>query len=137
MVELLVKFIGKYLTKPLCVLILVLSVSVAMFIQHRRVYNLNQELFDTKLSLELQKRFYDDLSNNYIEIVAKQEEAINQYKIDLEKYVRKVSEKERELRTNMSEKQKEVIIEVYKNSTSENQLNLVTNILREFSSESN
>lgn len=94
---------------------------------------LTSELATTSNRLTTVIDIYNDEMQKSKEIIDSQNKAISEYKFNLDKYTKIVIQKERELSDIEITKQQELIKELSIDSSADNQLKLMTNMLKEFS----
>ena len=94
---------------------------------------LTSELATTSNRLTTVIDIYNAEMQKSKEIIDSQNKAISEYKFNLDKYTKIVIQKERELSDIEITKQQELIKELSIDSSADNQLKLMTNMLKEFS----
>lgn len=132
-----INFIMPYISKYILP-ILVVACTVLGFIvwkQNLTITELTKELITVETQAQADLALYNSeraLSKSTIE---RQNADIEQYKFDLADYERVVSKKEKELQQIRFTKQEQVNKKIAKDPSANNQLKIVTDILKDFSNE--
>lgn len=105
--------------------------------QSNKLSNLNEQLAVVEYRLSSMQAIYIDEITKAKDIINKQNTSIKQISIDKEYYESKVKQKEKELRQYSDNKKNTIIKNLEQDSSTENQLNMVTQILKDFSNENN
>lgn len=105
--------------------------------QSNKLSNLNEQLAVVEYRLSSMQAVYTDEITKAKDIINKQNTSIKQISIDKEYYESKVKQKEKELRQYSDNKKNTIIKNLEQDSSTENQLNMVTQILKDFSNENN
>lgn len=105
--------------------------------QSNKLSNLNEQLVVVEYRLSSIQAIYTDEITKAKDIINKQNTSIKQISIDKEYYESKVKQKEKELRQYSDNKKNTIIKNLEQDSSTENQLNMITQILKDFSNENN
>ena len=134
-----VSFIMPYVTKY--VLPVISTICIILFLTVGILYSdnkdLHKELGEVKAISEQNKLLYERERLTAKETIRQQNQQIADFKLDVEKYTRTVSEKEKELQAARFTQQEQINKELRQDSTPTNQLKIMTRVMKDFANETN
>ena len=128
-------YISKYLTPVLVVACIVLGFIV--WNQDSTITDLNKKLVAVETKAKLDLALYNSERALAKSTIDKQNSDIEKYKFDLAAYERTVNQKEKELQAARFKLQEQVNNELAQDSSAENQLKIMTRVMKDFSDENN
>ena len=128
-------YISKYILPVLVVACIVLG--FITWTQNTAITDLNKKLVAVETKAELDLALYNSERALAKQTITKQNTDIEQYKIDIAAYERTVTQKEKELQTTRFKLQEQINKELAQDSSAENQLKIMTRVMKDFSNESN
>ena len=99
--------------------------------------DLHKELGEVKAISEQNNLLYERERLTAKETIRQQNQQIADFKLDVEKYTRTVSEKEKELQAARFTQQEQINKELRQDSTPTNQLKIMTRVMKDFANETN
>ena len=134
-----VSFIMPYITKY--VLPVISTICIILFLTVGILYSdnkdLHKELGEVKAINEQNNSLYERERLTAKETIRQQNQQIADFKLDVEKYTRTVSEKEKELQAARFTQQEQINKELRQDSTPTNQLKIMTRVMKDFANETN
>lgn len=134
-----VSFIMPYITKY--ALPVISAICVILFLTVGYLYsdnkNLHKELGEVKAASEQNNLLYERERKTARETIRQQNQQIADFKLDVERYSRTVSEKEKELQAARFTQQEQINKELRQDSTPTNQLKIMTRVMKDFANETN
>ena len=134
-----VSFIMPYITKY--VLPVISTICIILFLTVGILYSdnkdLHKELGEVKAISEQNNLLYERERLTAKETIRQQNQQIADFKLDVEKYTRTVSEKEKELQAARFTQQEQINKELRQDSTPTNQLKIMTRVMKDFANETN
>ena len=134
-----VSFIMPYITKY--VLPVISTICIILFLTVGILYSdnkdLHKELGEVKTISEQNNLLYERERLIAKETIRQQNQQIADFKLDVEKYTRTVSEKEKELQAARFTQQEQINKELRQDSTPTNQLKIMTRVMKDFANETN
>lgn len=134
-----VSFIMPYITKY--VLPVISTICIILFLTVGILYSdnkdLHKELGEVKAISEQNNLLYERERLTAKETIRQQNQQIVDFKLDVEKYTRTVSEKEKELQAARFTQQEQINKELRQDSTPTNQLKIMTRVMKDFANETN
>ena len=134
-----VSFIMPYITKY--ALPVISAICVILFLTVGYLYSdnkdLHKELGEVKAISEQNNLLYERERLIAKETIRQQNQQIADFKLDVEKYTRTVSEKEKELQAARFTQQEQINKELSQDSTPTNQLKIMTRVMKDFANETN
>lgn len=134
-----VSFIMPYITKY--ALPVVSTICVILFLTVEYLYSdnkdLHKELGEVKAISEQNNLLYERERLTAKETIRQQNQQIADFKLDVERYSRTVSEKEKELQAARFIQQEQINKELRQDSTPTNQLKIMTRVMKDFANETN
>ena len=134
-----VSFIMPYITKY--VLPVISAICIILFLTVGILYSdnkdLHKELGEVKAINEQNNSLYERERLTAKETIRQQNQQIADFKLDVEKYTRTVSEKEKELQAARFTQQEQINKELRQDSTPTNQLKIMTRVMKDFANETN
>ena len=103
--------------------------------QSNKIDSLNKDLIICEEGRKRDKIFYDSELDKAYTVINTQNESIKQFKVDEKDYQVRIKKKDEELLAKDSTKQQNIAVELHKDSSSDNQLRMIREILKEFSDE--
>lgn len=107
-------------------LVVILTIFGVFKHQSNKIESLEQELIENRLTYEVEL-------NKAHETIDMQNKAINEFKLDRDYYEKTIVEKDKELLATKLITENNIKEELNKDSSTDNQLRIINNILREFS----
>ena len=134
-----VSFIMPYITKY--ALPVISAICIILFLTVGYLYSdnkdLHKELGEVKAISEQNNLLYERERLTAKETIRQQNQQIIDFKLDVEKYTRTVSEKEKELQAARFTQQEQINKELRQDSTPTNQLKIMTRVMKDFANETN
>ena len=134
-----VSFIMPYITKY--ALPVISAICVILFLTVGYLYSdnkdLHKELGEVKAISEQNNLLYERERLTAKETIRQQNQQIADFKLDIERYNRTVSEKEKELQAARFTQQEQINKELRQDSTPTNQLKIMTRVMKDFANETN
>ena len=134
-----VSFIMPYITKY--ALPVISAICVILFLTVGYLYSdnkdLHKELGEIKAISEQNNLLYERERLTAKETIRQQNQQIADFKLDIERYNRTVSEKEKELQAARFTQQEQINKELRQDSTPTNQLKIMTRVMKDFANETN
>lgn len=134
-----VSFIMPYITKY--ALPVISAICVILFLTVGYLYSdnkdLHKELGEVKAISEQNNLLYERERLTAKETIRQQNQQIADFKLDIERYNRTVSEKEKELQAARFTQQEQINKELSVDSTPTNQLKIMTRVMKDFANETN
>lgn len=128
-----------YITKY--ALPVVSTICVILFLTVEYLYSdnkdLHKELGEVKAISEQNNLLYERERLTAKETIRQQNQQIADFKLDVERYSRTVSEKEKELQAARFIQQEQINKELRQDSTPTNQLKIMTRVMKDFANETN
>jgi len=104
-----------------------------MWYQGKIIESLRAEVVKVRTETTLKLQFYEMEIENAHNAINRQNQAIHSLRFEKDVYEQRVTQAKEELQQNWFNNQKEIIIEIQRDSTAENQLQLIETILRRYS----
>lgn len=128
-------YITKYVLPVLSAIILVLVLTVGYL--HSENKDLNKELGEVKATSEQNDLLYERERLTAKETIRQQNQKIAEYKLDVARYTETINQKTLELQATRFTQQEQINKELSQDSSAENQLKIMTRVLKDFSNENN
>ena len=128
-------YISKYILPVLVVTCIVLGLVV--WNQDSTITDLNKKLVTVETKAKLDLALYNSERALAKSTIDKQNSDIEKYKFDLTAYERTVNQKEKELQAARFKLQEQINNELAQDSSAENQLKIMTRVMKDFSDENN
>lgn len=128
-------YITKYALPILSTICLLLLLTVGILYSENK--GLIKEVADVKAISEQNDSLYERERLTAKETIRQQNQQIADFKLDVEKYTRTVSEKEKELQAARFTQQEQINKELRQDSTPTNQLKIMTRVMKDFANETN
>lgn len=116
----------------LIVTILVLGLLGVSLYQKNTIKTLNEELITLKADYKWKVAIYEDEINKSKFMIENLNNAVSEFMLSKDRYELEINEKEKEILINKIKKQEDIQKELDLDSSSDNQLKLITVILEEF-----
>ena len=130
-----IPYITKYALPILSTICLLLLLTVGILYSENK--GLVKEVADVKAVSEQNDSLYERERLTAKETIRQQNQQIVDFKLDVEKYTRTVSEKEKELQAARFTQQEQINKELRQDSTPTNQLKIMTRVMKDFANETN
>lgn len=128
-------YISKYILPVLVIACIVLGLIV--YNQNTTITDLNTKLVAVETKAKLDLALYNSERALAKSTIDRQNSDINKYKLDLAAYERTVTQKEKELQAARFKLQEQINKELAQDSFAENQLKIMTRVMKDFSNENN
>lgn len=134
-----ISFIQKHGLKSTLAALVILCIILSLIVENRGsvITDLNNRIIALEAKANLDLALYQSQYNQAKATIEKQNTAIEQYEINLITYQQTVSNKEKELQAARYTLQEQVNKKLVKDSSAENQIKIMTSILKDFSDEAN
>ena len=128
-------YITKYALPVISAICVILFLTVGYLYSDNK--NLHKELGEVKAISEQNNLLYERERLTAKETIRQQNQQIADFKLDIERYNRTVSEKEKELQAARFTQQEQINKELRQDSTPTNQLKIMTRVMKDFANETN
>ena len=128
-------YITKYALPVISAICVILFLTVGYLYSDNK--DLHKELGEVKAISEQNNLLYERERLTAKETIRQQNQQIIDFKLDVEKYTRTVSEKEKELQAARFTQQEQINKELRQDSTPTNQLKIMTRVMKDFANETN
>ena len=134
-VSFIMPYITKYALPVISTICIILFLTVGILYSDNK--DLHKKLGEVKAISEQNNLLYERERLTAKETIRQQNQQIADFKLDVEKYTRTVSEKEKELQTARFTQQEQINKELRQDSTPTNQLKIMTRVMKDFANETN
>ena len=134
-VSFIMPYITKYVLPVISTICIILLLTVGILYSDNK--DLHKELGEVKAISEQNNLLYERERLTAKETIRQQNQQIVDFKLDVEKYTRTVSEKEKELQAARFTQQEQINKELRQDSTPTNQLKIMTRVMKDFANETN
>ena len=128
-------YITKYMLPVISAICVILFLTVGYLYSDNK--DLHKELGEIKAISEQNNLLYERERLTAKETIRQQNQQIADFKLDIERYNRTVSEKEKELQAARFTQQEQINKELRQDSTPTNQLKIMTRVMKDFANETN
>ena len=128
-------YITKYALPVISAICVILFLTVGYLYSDNK--DLHKELGEVKAISEQNNLLYERERLTAKETIRQQNQQIADFKLDIERYNRTVSEKEKELQAARFTQQEQINKELRQDSTPTNQLKIMTRTMKDFANETN
>lgn len=128
-------YITKYALPVISAICVILFLTVGYLYSDNK--DLHKELGEVKAISEQNNLLYERERLTAKETIRQQNQQIADFKLDIERYNRTVSEKEKELQAARFTQQEQINKELRQDSTPTNQLKIMTRVMKDFANETN
>lgn len=128
-------YITKYALPVISAICVILFLTVGYLYSDNK--DLHKELGEIKAISEQNNLLYERERLTAKETIRQQNQQIADFKLDIERYNRTVSEKEKELQAARFTQQEQINKELRQDSTPTNQLKIMTRVMKDFANETN
>ena len=128
-------YITKYVLPVISAICVILFLTVGYLYSDNK--DLHKELGEVKTISEQNNLLYERERLTAKETIRQQNQQIADFKLDIERYNRTVSEKEKELQAARFTQQEQINKELRQDSTPTNQLKIMTRTMKDFANETN
>lgn len=128
-------YITKYALPVVSTICVILFLTVGYLYSDNK--DLHKELGEVKTISEQNNLLYERERLTAKETIRQQNQQIADFKLDIERYNRTVSEKEKELQAARFTQQEQINKELRQDSTPTNQLKIMTRVMKDFANETN
>ena len=128
-------YITKYALPVVSTICVILFLTVGYLYSDNK--DLHKELGKVKATSEQNNLLYERERLTAKETIRQQNQQIADFKLDIERYNRTVSEKEKELQAARFTQQEQINKELRQDSTPTNQLKIMTRVMKDFANETN
>lgn len=128
-------YITKYVLPVISAICVILFLTVGYLYSDNK--DLHKELGEIKAISEQNNLLYERERLTAKETIRQQNQQIADFKLDIERYNRTVSEKEKELQAARFTQQEQINKELRQDSTPTNQLKIMTRVMKDFANETN
>lgn len=128
-------YITKYALPVISAICVILFLTVGYLYSDNK--DLHKELGEVKATSEQNNLLYERERKTARETIRQQNQQIADFKLDVERYSRTVSEKEKELQAARFTQQEQINKELRQDSTPTNQLKIMTRVMKDFANETN
>jgi hypothetical protein len=123
--------VAKYLV-PILGTVCVIA-GIAVWYLHSENTKLNEEAGAMRIQITTLVQVHEEERQKAKTAIETQNQAIDQYRIDLDNYNKVVVQKNKEIETAYRQKQMDITKELVRDSSSDRQLEIVSNLLKDFS----
>ena len=134
-VSFIMPYITKYALPVISTICIILFLTVGILYSDNK--DLHKKLGEVKTISEQNNLLYERERLIAKETIRQQNQQIADFKLDVEKYTRTVSEKEKELQAARFTQQEQINKELRQDSTPTNQLKIMTRVMKDFANETN
>ena len=128
-------YITKYALPVISAICVILFLTVGYLYSDNK--DLHKKLGEVKAISEQNNLLYERERLTAKETIRQQNQQIADFKLDIERYNRTVSEKEKELQAARFTQQEQINKELRQDSTPTNQLKIMTRVMKDFANETN
>lgn len=127
---------GTIKSKVILILVCILSVLCLFLVfkhQYKKIDDLEKQLFMSNYTHQLDKAIFDGEREKFIKTIEEQNKVIEDLQLDENNYKLALSEQEKQILVNKLGRQAEILKELEKDDSPENQLRLIQESMQRFS----